>query len=63
MRSRKDPVAPVEEGHRSNTICVMTHIAMKLERKLEWDPEAERFVNDEEANRWLDYPHRKPWTV
>ncbi len=63
MRSRKDPIAPVEVGHRSNTICVLTHIAMKLERKLEWDPEAESFVNDEEANRWLDYPHRKPWTV
>jgi myo-inositol 2-dehydrogenase/D-chiro-inositol 1-dehydrogenase len=63
MRSRKDPVAPVEVGHRSNTICVMTHIAMKLGRKLRWDPEAERFIDDEEANRWLDYPHRKPWTM
>lgn len=63
MRSRKDPVAPVEVGHRSNTLCVITHIAMKLGRKLRWDPEAERFIQDEEANRWLDYPHRKPWTV
>jgi predicted dehydrogenase len=63
MRSRKDPVAPVEVGHRSNTICVMTHIAMKLERKLEWDPEAERFIGDEEANRRLDYSHREPWIV
>jgi predicted dehydrogenase len=63
MRTRKDPVAPVEVGHRSNTICVMTHIAMKLGRKLEWDPVAERFVDDEEANLWLDYPHREPWTV
>jgi myo-inositol 2-dehydrogenase/D-chiro-inositol 1-dehydrogenase len=63
MRSRKDPVAPVEVGHRSNTVCVMTHIAMKLGRKLEWDPETERFIDDEEANRWLDYSHREPWTV
>lgn len=63
MRTRKDPVAPVEAGHRSNSICVITHIAMKLSRKLQWDPEAERFLNDEEANRWLDYPHRKPWTL
>ena len=62
-RSRKDPVAPVEVGHRSNTICVITHIAMKLGRKLRWDPEAERFLNDDEANRWLDYQHRKPWTM
>jgi predicted dehydrogenase len=63
MRSRKDPVAPVEAGHRSNTICVMTHIAMKLGRKLRWDPEAERFLDDDEANRWLDYAHRDPWTM
>jgi predicted dehydrogenase len=63
MRSRRDPVAPVEVGHRSNTICVMTHIAMKLERELRWDPEAERFIDDDEANRWLDYPHREPWAV
>jgi myo-inositol 2-dehydrogenase/D-chiro-inositol 1-dehydrogenase len=63
MRSRKDPAAPVEVGHRSNTICVMAHIAMKLGRKLAWDPAAERFVGDDEADGLLDYPHRKPWTV
>ena len=56
VRSRKDPGAPVEVGHRSNSICILTHIAMKLGRKLAWDPEAERFVGDDEANRWLDYP-------
>lgn len=63
VRSRKAPAAPVEAGHRSNTICVMTHIAMKLGRRLAWDPAAERFVGDDEANRRLDYPHRKPWAV
>jgi predicted dehydrogenase len=63
MRSRQDPVAPVEAGHRSNTICVLAHIAMKLGRKLRWDPQAERFPDDDEANNWLDYPHREPWTV
>jgi hypothetical protein len=63
VRSRKDPIAPVDVGHRSNSICVMTHIAMKLGRKLAWDPDAERFVNDDEANRRLDYPHRAPWIV
>jgi predicted dehydrogenase len=63
MRSRKEPAAPVEVGHRSNSICVLAHIAMKLGRKLKWDPKAERFVGDDEANRWLDYSHRAPWTV
>jgi hypothetical protein len=63
MRSRKDPVAPVEVGHRSNSICVLAHIAMKLGRKLAWDPKAELFVGDEAANAWLDYAHRAPWTI
>ena len=63
VRGRKDPIAPVEVGHRSNSICIMTHIAMKLGRKLVWDPAAERFVGDDEANRRLDYPHRAPWQV
>ncbi len=63
VRSRKAPAAPVEVGHRSNTICMMTHIAMKLGRKLVWDPAAERFVGDDEADLRLDYPHREPWAV
>jgi predicted dehydrogenase len=63
VRSRKDPAAPVEVGHRSNSICMITHIAMKLGRKLAWDPAAERFVGDDEANCRLDYPHREPWIV
>ncbi len=61
MRSRKEPVAPVEVGHRSNTICILVHIAMRLGRKLRWDPQEERFREDDEANRWLDSPHREPW--
>jgi len=63
MKSRQDPVANVEIAHRSNSVCVLAHIAMKLGRKLQWDPEAEQFVDDDEANKWLDYPHRKPWVV
>ena len=63
MRTRKDPCNPVEAGHRSNSVCVIHHIAMKLGRKLKWDPKAEKFIGDAEANRMLDFPHRKPWTV
>jgi hypothetical protein len=63
MRSRKEPAAPVEVGHRSNSIGVLAHIAMKLGRKLRWDPQAERFIGDDEANGWLDLPHRAPWTI
>ncbi|MEN6560244.1 MAG: Gfo/Idh/MocA family oxidoreductase [Acidobacteriota bacterium] len=63
VRTRRAPAAPAEVGHRSNSVCVMTHIAMKLGRKLAWNPAAEKFVGDAEANRWLDYPHRRPWVV
>jgi len=63
MRTRKEPVARVEVAHRSNTICILAHIAMKLGRKLRWNPQAERFLDDDEANSRLDYPHRDPWTI
>lgn len=63
MRSRKEPIAPVEVGHRSNTICLITHISMKLGRKLYWDPKTERFKEDDEANTMLDYTHRAPFTI
>jgi len=64
-RTGKDPVAPAEVGHRSNTVCVLHHIAMKYQGKtLTWNPKTERFTGDStDANAMLDYPHRKPWTV
>ena len=64
-RTGKDPVAPAEAGHRSNSVCVLHHIAMKHQgTKLSWDPKAERFTGDSaDANAMLDFPHRKPWTV
>jgi predicted dehydrogenase len=46
VRSRRDPVAPVEVGHRSAAICHLSVIAVRLGRKLEWDPKAEQFVGD-----------------
>ncbi|AKJ63500.1 Gfo/Idh/MocA family protein [Kiritimatiella glycovorans] len=63
IRSRRAPVAPVEVGHRSNTTCVISDIAARLGRPLQWDAEAEQFVNDETANRMLWRPMRNPWHV
>jgi len=63
MKTRAEPICPVEVGHRSNSVCVITHVAMKLGRKLRWDPEAQRFIDDDAANAMLDFDHRKPWTV
>jgi hypothetical protein len=61
VRSRAETVAPVEIGHRSTTVCILGFIAMLLGRKLKWNPEQERFINDDEANRMLARPMRSPW--
>ena len=63
MRSREEPICPVEVGHRSNSLCVITHIAMKLGRELGWDPVREQFEDDAEANRLLDFERRAPWKL
>jgi predicted dehydrogenase len=61
IKSRKEPVSPVEIGHRACTVCLVTHISMKLERKLTWNPEKEVFVNDNEANAMLSRAQRAPY--
>lgn len=63
IKSRRDPVAPVEVGHRSATVCHLGNIAMQLKRKLRWDPDRELFVGDEEANGMLTRPMRLPWRL
>jgi hypothetical protein len=61
IKSRKEPISPVEIGHRACTVCLVTHVAMKLARKISWDPQMEKFVNDEEANKMLSRPQRAPY--
>src|SRR3954471_8737054 len=60
VASRSTPLAPAPIAHRSNTACILSWIAMKLERPLTWDAKAERFVNDAEANAMLSRPERAP---
>ncbi len=61
IRTRKPPAAPAEVGHRSCTACLLAHAAMRLGRTLKWDPAAERFLNDDEANKLLSRPQRAPY--
>ena len=61
IKSRKEPISPVEKGHRACTVCLVTHIAMKLARKLTWNPDKEVFVNDNEANSLLSRTQRAPY--
>lgn len=63
IRSREKPICDVEIGHRSVSVCHLENIALNLRRELKWDPSAERFVDDEEANKLLRREMRKPWTL
>ena len=63
IRTRCQPVCPAETGHRSATVCHLGNIAMRLGRPLEWDPRAECFVDDDEANALRDRPMRQPWSL
>ena len=50
--------APIEVGHRTVTVCHLANLARELDRPLRWQPEHERFIDDEEANALLDRPRR-----
>ena len=55
------PVADIEEGHISTSLCELGNISQKLGRSLTWDANKEQVVGDEEANKLLSRPYRKPW--
>lgn len=63
IRSRKQPIAPAEIGHRACSTCLIHHIAMKTGRRLHWDPVKERFLKDDDANSRLSRPQRKPYVI
>jgi predicted dehydrogenase len=59
--SRGKPVADIEQGHISTATCILANLAMQVGRTLTWDAARQRVVNDEEANRLLRRPYRRPW--
>jgi predicted dehydrogenase len=61
VKSRRDPIEPVESGHRTATVCHLGNIAMQLRRTIKWDPDREQIIGDEEASRLLSRPLREPW--
>ncbi|MFC1539801.1 Gfo/Idh/MocA family protein [Candidatus Latescibacterota bacterium] len=61
VRSRELTIAPIEILHRSVSVAHLGNIAMLLKRKLNWNPDIERFVNDSEADRMLARSMRSPW--
>ncbi len=64
IKSRKETLEPLEVGHRTASMCLIGQIACKLGRKLKWDPKAEKFAGDDEANKLLSRgPMRGPWQI
>ena len=63
IKNGEDPLHPAEDMHRTATVAHIGNIAMKLERKLQWDPQKEAFINDAEANMLRSMKERDPWTL
>jgi predicted dehydrogenase len=63
IRSRETPVADVEIGARSVALPILGNLVYEHRRPLRWDPQAWRFVDDPEANRWLDRDRRPGWEL
>jgi predicted dehydrogenase len=63
VRTRSDPVSPVESGHKASFLGLITDIAARVKRKIRWNHGRERFVGDDEANRMLSRPMRSPWRL
>ena len=63
IKSRQRPNADVEIGHRSTSVCHLVNIARELGRTLKWDAKAERFRNDQEADKLISRDRRKGYEL
>jgi predicted dehydrogenase len=63
VKSRKEPLCPLEEGHRSTSFAHLANISLAVRQRLEWDAVNEKFTNSEKANQLLSYEYRKPWKI
>jgi hypothetical protein len=65
VRSRKNPIAPVEVGASTNTLCCIANISLELGRPVKWDPATLSFVDDKAAtdHRLYWYQYRNPYTL
>ena len=63
VRSRKQPAADVEIGHRSTIVAHLGNIAYRTGHKIRWDAAKAQIVDDSEAARLLARQARKPWDL
>lgn len=63
VRSRKAPIADVEIGARTVSVCHLVNMAYQHGQRLRWNPETETFVEGTGDPKWLDVSHRSPWEI
>lgn len=63
VKTRRVPISNAEVSHRSVTTCHAGNICLRLGRDLRWNPDKERFINDNLANRMLARTMRAPWSL
>jgi hypothetical protein len=63
VKTRGKTVSHIDDAVQGDILCHISDIAIRLEQKLRWDPKAERFVDNDAANRRLSRPMRSPWTL
>jgi predicted dehydrogenase len=63
IQSRKLPICDVAIGHRSATVCHLGNIAIRSQKKVNWDPEKERITGDDELAHMASRPYRAPWSL
>ena len=61
IKNKKPTISPAEVAHRSCSVCLVAHAAMKIPGKLYWDPKKEIFKDNVEANKLLSRPQRYPY--
>jgi len=65
VRSRKDPIAPIQVGCSTAILCCLGNIANELKRPVKWNPATNHFINDEEASnhRLMHYEYRSTYKL
>jgi hypothetical protein len=63
VRTRKRPICDANIAHRAASALLLGGVVKQLKRTLKWDPKAEVFINDDEANRMLSIAKRPPWCI
>jgi glucose-fructose oxidoreductase len=63
VKARRGAVSPLRDAVRSDIVSQMCDIAIRLKRKVTWDPKKEVIVDDAEASKMMSRPMREPWTI